>query len=121
MHGWGTGTYISDLGTGKPGECIRSIRGRNQSGLAKVVLGLQIANLGFVWSIHDAHGNGKHSIALLQLLVKRVFATELFDHPDLGFLSNGFVNDVVVFDDFFLNGIRQILHAGLFLLQVDVA
>lgn len=36
-------------------------------------------------------------------------------------LADGFVDDVVVFNDLFLDGIRQVLHSGIFLLQVDVA
>lgn len=39
----------------------------------------------------------------------------------ISFLADGVVNDIVVFDNFFLDGIGQILHTCILLLEVNVA
>lgn len=50
-----------------------------------------------------------------------LYIADISDDTNLGFLSNSFVDDVVVFHDLLFDGIRQILHTSLFLLQIDVA
>lgn len=50
-----------------------------------------------------------------------LYIANILDETNLSFLSNSFVNDVVVFHDLFLDGICQILHTSLFLLQIYVA
>lgn len=95
-------TYILDLRASKTGEGIRAVRGGHQSCLAEVVLGLEVAHLRLVWPVHDANGNGEHSVAL-------------------GLVPNRFVNDIMVLNHLFLDGVGQVLQTQLLLLQIDVA
>lgn len=50
-----------------------------------------------------------------------LYIANIPDNTNLSFLSNSFVDDVVVFHDLLLDGIRQILQTSLFLLQIYIA
>ena len=57
-------THILDFRTSKSSECIGAIRSSHESGLAEVILGLQVSHLGFVWTVDDADGDGEDSVSL---------------------------------------------------------
>lgn len=74
---------------------------RHQSGLAEVILLLQILHFCFIWTVDDADGDGEDSVAL------GLFFDSLVDH-------------VVVKDCFFASSEHHVLQTSIFLLQIDV-
>lgn len=64
MESQKTKTYILYLRASKSGKRIGSVRGRNQSGLAEIIFGFQIADFGLVRPIHNTDRNRKYCIAL---------------------------------------------------------
>lgn len=91
-----------DFRAGKSCECIGSVGSCYEARFAEIVLCLEISDLGLVRTIDDANRDGEDSVAL-------------------GFLTNGLVNDIVVLDNLFLDGIPQILKTSFPLLKIDVA
>jgi hypothetical protein len=57
-------TYVLDFGAGKASKGVCAIRGSNQTGLSKVVLGLEVSHLGVVWSVDDTHRDREDGVAL---------------------------------------------------------
>lgn len=113
-------TYILDLCASKSGEGVGAVRGSDQPGLAKVVLCLQISDLGFVGPVDNAHGDREDGVAL-GVAVSGGRFWKYHSSAYLCFLPNRLVNDIVILDDLFLDGILQILQTSIFLLKIDVA
>ena len=57
-------THVLDLRSSKASESISTIRGGDQSSLSEVVLGLQIPDLGLVWSIDNTNRDGEDGVTL---------------------------------------------------------
>lgn len=59
-------TYIFYFGAGKSSEGIGTIGCGDETGLSEIVFCLQVADLGLIWPIDNADGNGEDSVALFE-------------------------------------------------------
>lgn len=124
-------THVSDFGASKACKSIGAVGSCDEPGLAEVVLCLEVADLCLVWPVNDADWDREDCVALHSVLVllARAMTTRHCaclhrnecEPTHLCFLSNCLVNDVVILHDLLLDGVRQVLHTGVLLLQVDVA
>jgi hypothetical protein len=56
--------HLLHLGAGEAGECVARAHGGDELGLAEVVLGLQVLDLGLVRAVDDADGYREDGVAL---------------------------------------------------------
>ena len=57
-------TCILHFGTSKARKSIGAVGSGDKPRLAEIVLGLEVADLGLVWSVDDTNGNREDGVAL---------------------------------------------------------
>ena len=97
----------------KASECVGPIRCRDETSSPKIILSFQVFDLGCVGTVHNANGDGEDSVALQMSFSDSIVHVTL---TNLCFLTDSFINHVMVGHHFLFGGKRKILKTGFFLL-----
>lgn len=114
-------SYIFDLGAGEASKSVGTVRCCDKTSLAKVIFRLQIPHLGLVRSVYNADRDREDSVTLVLKALAYVVNAARACEAYLCFFSDSLIDDVVILDNLFFHGVRQILQTCVLLLQVDIA